>query len=366
MASEYQLQILGRDGTQRAVIVNMLSLAYTRRVNTPGILTFTLPPEATAIALLELDGQVVVKYRDVAAGIGWLTDFEGLYRGQRYAVTSDQDEVFTATCPGILHWLTRRIIGYPATTVNFSAFHTDACETIMRTLVATNCTALATVAAGRIRAGALSGISVEADGGRGTVLSWSGAWKSILTALQDLAPIGGGDFDLVKTGPADWVFRFYPGQRGTDRRSGAHAVLFSQTFDNMGEPQLIIDRVDEETVAIVGGQGQETARQVIVRTGPDYSVTNDIEGFVDGRNTQTTASLQADGDRALQTTRARPVLTFLPLETPATRYRREYQLGDLVSASYRGFTTGLKVAGATVAWESDGAEQVTINLEVLP
>lgn len=364
MATEYRLDIHSKAGSKRTEVTTFLSLAYTRGVNVPGIATFSLPPEHRAIADLELDGQVEVWRRDVTAGIPWACDFTTFYRGQAYVTDTNGDEVFSATCVGQLHLLSRRVVAYKANKAQYSVMANSPAETIMRRIVAVNCTGHANTANGRIRNGAITGVDVEPDQGRGTVLSWSGPWKNVLSELQSLAQpdVGGGDFDLVKTGDAAWVFRFYPGQLGTDRSSGPNAVVFARDFDNMGQPQLSTTWVEEKTVALVGGQGEERARQVIVRTSPDYTAADDIETFVDARQASGAGDLEVSGDRALSAARARPVLTFTPLQTPQTRYGKHYFLGDKVLARYRGLSVVQKVTGATITLTRDGDEQVQIAL----
>jgi len=365
MAGLYTLVIKGRDGIKRSEVVNYLSLAYTRKVNAAGLLLFELPPDHPAIPLLELDGQIEVWRRDREMGVTSHRDAGYLYRSLSYAFPNDQDERFTATCPGELHFLSRRIVAYPAGAAGLSTLEGPA-ETVMRTIVAQNFTSSATVANGRDREGLLPGITVEADQGRGLTVAWSGTRKVVLGELQALAQptVGGGDFDLVKTGATTWTFRFYPGQLGTDRTSGSNAVVFSRDFDNMGQPHLTFDQIDERTAAIVGGQGQETARAILTgQVGQNYSAVNDIEVFVDARNADPDPShLQAIGRKALDEAQARQRLTFTPLQTPQTFYGRHYFLGDLVRASYRGLTVTLKVVAATITAQPDGDEQITIEL----
>lgn len=364
MTGEYYLAIRGRDGTKRAEVSDMLNLAYTRKVNAAGILTFDLVPEHAAIALLETDGQVEAWRRDLAAGIPWTCDFATFYRGGAYQVDESGSETFTATCVGQLHLLSRRVVAYPANVVGYSKIRQSPAEAIMRRIVQTNCTSIATVANGRLRDGAIAGLDVETNQNRGNAVAWSGPGNIVLNELQALAPanVGGGDFDLVKTGAQAWVFRFYPGQLGTDRSSGTGAVVFSRDFDNMGEPHLVYDRVDEKTVAIVAGQGEERARAFTVRTGPDFSATNDVEQFVDARNVKEQDALATAGDQALATTRAWPVLTFTPLQTPQTFYGRHYFLGDLVRATYRDVTVVQKVVAATISLARDGGEDIRVEL----
>lgn len=367
MAIEFRLDIRGRAGELRAQVVNMLSLAYTCKVNAPGVLTFTLPPEHAAIAALELDGQVEAWCRDVAAGIPWRADCLSLYRGESYQVDTNGDEIFGAICVGQLHWLSRRIVAYPANIIGYSKITDLPAETVMRTIVATNCTSSATVGNGRLREGALPGILVETDQGRGNLVSWSGPGKIVLSELQGLAVpnAGNGDFDLVKTGAQEWTFRFYPDQLGTDRSSGSSAVVFAREFDNMGEPQSSRDRVEEKTVAIAGGQGEEQARLFVVRTGPDYSSTNDIETFVDARNAATRPAVQTSADRALDDARSRPTLTFTPIQTPARLYGKHYFLGDRVLARYRGLSIVQKVMAAGISWERNGDLHMSIDMQAV-
>lgn len=365
MPAEHYLRLSSAAGVKRAEISDFLSLAYTARVNAPGVAVFTLAPEHRAIALLELDAQVEVWARNLDDGIGWQRAFAAFYRTPDYAVDATNDEVFTATCPGQMHLLSRRIVAYPANTPGKSTLPATPAETIMRTIVATNCTALATVGNGRLRDGAIAGISVEADQGRGTVLPWSGPGKVVLSELQSLGQsgVGGGDFDLVKTGAQSWIFRFYPGQRGTDRTRGAGAVIFARERGNMGQPHYIRDRVEEKTVAIVAGAGEENARAFLVRTGHDYSAANDIEVFVDARNSP--AALATAGDSALNGTRARDVLTFDVIQTPSCTYGKHYFLGDLAVATYRGITAIVKIMAATTTRTPDGDTQVQIELAAL-
>lgn len=364
MASEYRLNIKGRDGVLRDQIVNELDLAYTRGVNVPGLLTFTLAPEHRAIGHLELDGQIEVWRRDRAAGIPWYRDFATFFRTPGYSVDTNGDETFQATCVGQMHLLSRRVVAYKANKAQYSVMALLPAETIMRRIVAVNCTVHANVANGRLRDGNIPGLITETDQGRGTIISWSGPWKNVLSELQSLAQpdVGGGDFDLVKTGDAEWTFRFYPGQLGTDRSTGPGKVVFAREFDNMGGPSLVTDYVEEKTVAIVGGQGEEQARQVIIQTGLDYTADDDIETFVDARQASGTNDLTTAGDRALTLARARPELTFTPLQTPGTRYGQHYFLGDLVLARYRGQSVVQKVTGATITLTRDGDEQVKIAM----
>lgn len=357
MTAEYRLNINSPAGEPRAVITDYLALSYTRSVNAPGLLQFSLRGDHPAIGELQLDGQIEVWRRDPVAGIGWHRDFQALYRHQERSYT--EQDLFTATCPGVLSLLARRHVAWSAGTANRSAFSNKRSETIMKMLVDYNAGPAATAANGRLRDGVIAGISVAADAAGGTARDWNCSYANLLETLRSLADVGGGDFDLVPTGAATWEFRFYAGQLGSDRSA---AVVFSLAYGNMANPVYRHDRREEKTVAIVGGQGEGSERQIVVRTGPDYAADNDIELFVDGSNYETAAGLQSSGDKRLAEARAVQEFAFEVLQTPACAYGRDYYLGDLVTARYGAIEATRKVTSVTISLAESGEERIRVEM----
>lgn len=359
MSAVYQLRTYTSAGVLTAVITDFISLSYVKGVNEPGVLSFVLNAEHDAIASLTLDAQVEVWRRDVDAGIDWYCDFYGLWRGEERAANSDGTSYYTATCPGQLSLLARPIVAYYAATDGRNSFTADPAETIAKALVQYNATSSGTTGDGRLRDVTLSGISVQADAASGPSIDYACAWRNLLTALQEIAQVGGGDFDLVKTGAAAWEFRWYNGQLGTDRSA---TVTFALQYGNMANPKLVRSSVDERTVAIVGGQGEETSRNVTVRTGANYSASNSVEVFVDARELTLTASLDAKGDRELDTYQQRAQLSFDVLQVPSTLYGLHYGLGDLVTGYYQGVTATKVIQRVTVEIGEDGQERIRVEL----
>ena len=141
---------------------------------------------------------------------------------------------------------------------------------------------------------------------------------------------------MIRTGATTREFRYYPGQRGTDRSA---TVTFSLEYGNMRNPKVRIDRSAERTVALIAGQGEGADRQVRVRTGVNYTATNDIEMFVqatdiDAKRTDALTALDARGDSALDEARAHTTFDFDVIQAGARVYGRDYDLGDLVRARY--------------------------------
>ena len=357
MATEYKIRVYNAAGVQTAELNDFLSLSYTKEVNAPGICELSVSGDHTMIAGLEQNSQVEVYRRNPTLGLVWTCDFYGLYRYYRYQY-SDR-EVFTVRCPGQLSMLGWRHVMWYANVASRSKFTSAKAETIMKTLVDYNLSANATTANGRVRAGNMTGITCAADGAAGNTLDWFCTWENLLTTLQKLAQVAGGDFNLVKTAAATWEFRWYLGQLGTDRSA---TVIFALDRGNMAEPSYALDLINEVTVAVVGGQGEESGRATATRTGSAYNVTtNNTEVFVDARNVNTAAGLNSAGDQQLYNLTGRADFRFKVLQTPACFYGLHYFLGDKVTAAYKTAAT-FKIKRVTVGVEASGAETVNIEL----
>ncbi len=339
MAVEYRLDLRDTFGVKQAELVGQAggvkggftSLAYRKVVNAEGLLTFGIEADSTIASEIAHRWTVEVWRRDVANGIAWYRDFTAIVPKREWAYR-DHD-MMTVTCPGILWLLRGRHVLYYSGVANRSTFSAVVAETIMKTLVSYNAAASATVANGRFRAGTLTGLTVQADGGTGTAQTWSCAADNLLETLQKLAPIAGGDFDLLpNSNPPNYVFNWYLGQRGADRHT---TVVYSLENGNMADPVYTDDRTDERTVAIVLGQGAGTQRAKVIRTSSDYVLTtNDPEMVIDARDQSATAMLNARGDAGLAEKERKRTFSFRALQTPACLYGKHVFMGDLVTAKY--------------------------------
>lgn len=361
MAIQYQLRIYSRTGVLQHIVTDMLNLAYVREVNQPGVLTFDLPASHLAIPDLETDTQVEVWRQDLAIGLQWACDFRTFWRGEQRSADNDGSTRYRATCVGQLDLLRRAIVAYPVATADRSEFTAVAAETIAKTLVQYNATASGSVASGRARDVTLAGIVLQGDAANGPALTLRCAWRNLLDTLRDIAELGGGDIDLVKTSAAQWEFRWMPGQLGADKTA---TVRFALNYGNMANPVLRRDYSREPTVAIVGGQGSGDSRTVAVRTGANYNATyNAAESFVDARQETATDALNAAGDVELSLEQSRIDLSFDVLQVPQTYYGVHYTLGDLVTGIYEGFSATKQVRRVSVTVSDDGSEKIRVELK---
>ncbi len=357
MTAAYQIRTYSRAGTIQHVVTDFRALAFVREVHAPGLLVLDLPPDHRAIDDFELDGRVEVWRR--IEGYSWYLEATYLWRGEERSEDGDGNENYRAVCPGVVDLLGRAVVGYMAETTGRNAFSAVAAETVAKELVKYNATGSGTTADGRLRTVTIPGITIEATAGRGAALTISCAWRPLLNVLQDVAEAGGGAWDLAPVSSTGYEFRWYAARLGTDRSA---LVVFAPNFGNVANPLLVRDYQQESTVAIVGGQGSETSRDVVARTGANYVAGySDGEAFVDARHLTTTTALQQYGDTYLAVNRARDRITFTVLQVPQTLYGQHYTLGDLVTAAYQGVVATKQVRRVSVSM-ADGVEQVAVEL----
>lgn len=365
MASDYAVVIKSRAGLPLRTLTGdangFRQLSYTKQVNGVGLLMFDLDAEHEAISVLDQDGQVEVWRWDDANSVSPYADFEALFVDEERRADDDGNSVFRAICPGQLDFLARVIVAWPANTANRSLFTATVASTVMTNLVTYNAVAAsATTGNGRIRTTDLANITCETDDVSGNSITFACAQQPLLEALQDVARIGDRDFYLTRTGAQAWQFRT-DNYLGTDRST---SVTFALNYGNMSNPLLRRNRLNERTVAIVGGQGTDADRSFATRTGTNYSATyNSKEIFVPATQYGTTAGLNSAGDIRLDELEARDDLTWDVIQTPGSLYGVHYFLGDLVTGYYQGVTATKQITSVTVTYAPGNDQAETIRIE---
>jgi hypothetical protein len=277
----------------------------------------------------------------------WALEYEGFHRVGRWEKDDSGRETFSSLGVGYLDLLARRIVAYAAGSAQ--AAKSGKAETVIKSFVSQN--AGSSGGTGR----PITGLSIEADAAGGNTVDIRCAYDNLLDVCQRIASIGGGDFDVIGTGAATWEFRWYAGQRGTDRRT---TIVFSTAYGNMSQPALTIRPATASACEVLGG-GEGAARTVVWRPASLPTGIDRREIARDARDTTTTATLNSRGDAALWEARALNELRFRVAQMPSYQYGVHYFLGDLVKASYRGTTYDLKIQKATIRL---GAPE-TIDLE---
>jgi hypothetical protein len=198
------------------------------------------------------------------------------------------------------------------------------------------------------------------------------AYRNVLTVLQEIAETASENdvwlgFDVVRTAPGEFEFRTYTGQRGQNHgRASGDPRLVGRQYGNLSEATFGTYHADERNVVLVAGQGEGTARTLVMRANDSRvlaSKWNRREYFKDSRDDDTTAALEADGDAALDEFRPRQVLTGTIHDTPGMQYGIHYWFGDVLSVEAFGYFVDCHVKSVRVKVDQDGGEQLDIKLE---
>lgn len=357
MPQVWQVRVKDQTGALSGVLTGQqdgfIGFSFNRTVNAPGsfLLLFmqraseTMTEFLARTAIFEQDGQVEFWRRHSSAGIDWQQEAEYLTLSRRIYTTVEGGTMMYIGGRGYLDLIGRRIIA--AYTQSGEAYKTGPAESVIKEYVDEQ----AGPGAG---ARAIAGLTVEADAGGGIAGGpWGKQYQGLLDTIQEIRQDGGGDFDVVGTGAATFEFRWYEGQRGTDRTAN---VLFSLGRGNMGQPELNLAHQSEINAVLVGGQGEEQFRAWSWRTDDARIAASPWgrrERFRDARQEPDPAGLDALGDAFLVEGTPKELLTFKPLQVPGTLLGKDYFLGDLVTGSYAGYTTTKHVHSYTYTWNQD-------------
>jgi hypothetical protein len=134
----------------------------------------------------------------------------------------------------------------------------------------------------------------------------------------------------------------------------------------MAYPIYSRDRIDERTIALMGGMGVGAERVFVSRTGADYSVANHREIFVPLTNSDVTAELNAAGDKTLKERQAKDRFSFQIQPTESCVFERDWNVGDYnipVINWITGATSTVKIVGANITLAEDGSETISAEME---
>ena len=351
----HKLIIRSPAGVKRLEVGDFEALAYSLRVNAPGSIQVRLRGGHPALSAIEPGGLVEVWRRGPA---GWARRIQCIADDEERHLVERETVMFALQ--GVMARLGWRHVAWPANTAGKSAFAATKAATIMWQLVRDNAGPGALASAGRLVDGVTPGLSVGSDPNAGPVLSWACAAANLLTELQKLQPLAGGDFDLVPTGPATWAWQFFPGQRGSDRSA---SVVFAVERGNVAQARYALARSAGRTCVIVGGRGETADRRFRVRLASGHTAATHREIFFDARNAaDTDAALDAQGDRVLDALTPRAVVSYDVIQTASCRFGVDYDIGDLVRYQLFGLTGVQQVTGAAVSLTPNQPEQIRVEL----
>lgn len=176
---------------------------------------------------------------------------------------------------------------------------------------------------------AVPGLVVAADAARGPTVTVNGRYQSVLDLVREIGLLAGFGWEITYD-PASGDFRFDV-TVGVDRSA---SVFFDFAFETLERWEELDSVIDAKTVAVVAGQGEGTARDLVTRwSGSEPSGFDRREAFLDARDVELgeTTVLAQRGDAYLAATGAETSLEADVHQYGGFRYREHWDVGDVVT-----------------------------------
>ena len=356
--SIYTIYFFDHTGTRIILLDDYEYMEYTQRLNDSWnhIIRMNMSPEddrlvffrATDSAEAGLVRDYIIEvYRiDPVLGTTELV-YEGFNRTLVDQVKQDGSVVLTLYGTGYTHLLKRRIIIPPAE--QESSVKTGVAETVIKDFVTDQ--AISPTDATRI----IDGLANETDAGAGGTAEYSARYTNLFTAVSRCAEQGSVDFGITKDTTVGTFLLQVRELWGTDRRvgnsTGIAPTIFDVTLNNMIIPISSTSGDGEVNHVYVGGQGQGVDRTVAEysdATAEAISPWNRHEAFVDARSESTADGLETRGTAYLEAHKVVTTLSFNIQQTLGTRWLRNWELGDIVTARYASKTFTKKIVEVSV------------------
>jgi hypothetical protein len=235
---------------------------------------------------------------------------------------------------------------------------TGAGDDLIKAWVRENIGASTTLAARKV-----SELSVDADLGLATASSKSAAWDNLLAVLLDLADDAAYlgkwlSFGMLASGEGSgFTFRTWAKQRGLDHTAGTQdEVIVSKAMGNLRAPHVSFDHRSEVTAVRALGRGEGRARATVRVEDTARSAASPWayrEAKIESQ-AETTATLTAEANAALQ--RGRPLRGFTGklLDSDYARYGERVKFGDLVTAEAFGYSFACRLSTVKGRWSRAG------------
>lgn len=213
--------------------------------------------------------------------------------------------------------------------------------------------------------------SIQVDLSDGSTLTQAFAWRRVSELLADIgrssrAPTPEVFFDVVVSDvgpPITLQFRTRIDQPGLDRTAD---VVFDEARGNLVGPSYTFDALDEENYVYGGGQGTGTDRnvqQVWDAARVNASRYNRCEGFAFGAFANSDDAVREAARERLENGQPREIFTGRPVDTEGTRFGRDWNWGDKVTARFLGQEYEPIIRKLTIYLDQSGKEHIDTRLE---
>ncbi len=335
----WELYVTDRVGTRQAQVDTYESAEIVARINDVSSWELVLPTDTAAGQLFLADSFARIEV--VLDGALWRS---GPVTHLKRDVDIDGD-MLTVTGSDDTVWLARRLAhpqpGTAAPPYGTTAYdvHTGNVAAVLAELVRVNAGPSA------VAARQVPGLAVPVPAPAGPTITVSARWQNLLTLMQDTARPHRLMFDVL-----DLTLRVYaPQDRG---------VVFSAGLETLASWKSTAE-APVANKAVVAGGGTDTSRIIREATDPvSIAQWGLAESFVDQRQTTDVVQLDKAGAEAIAAGVKPTTVTFVPIDTEAQRFGRDWMLGDTVTVVAGGLTVLDQVREVHVTL--DGANDATV------
>ena len=196
---------------------------------------------------------------------------------------------------------------------------------------------------------AIPGLVLAANLDRGIVLPWQARFDRLDTLFQTLGETTEIGWDIrPDIANRQFVFRAWVGQ---DRTQGDSLCLISEENGNAADVTYKAAHSGSATTVYVGGAGEDEERFILSEGGSVEGLAR-RELWSEAGSLEDPALLTLYAQNKLTDNQSKVTLTANLIDSGACRYRRDYDVGDKVLLSGRGYNSGVRITEITETHEN--------------
>jgi len=339
----YEVRLYDEDSNFVTILQGWSVLEYWQRLNAPWnhTIRYDLSYDDPRLETLRSIGPdwFYLIYRTDPVTLDKDKVWEGFHQTTVDQARKNGDIILTLYGQGYTEWLNRRVIIPPVADWEVHEV-TAAAGTAIKEYVAFNMLTGSVPDADR----AMPGFAIAAAPDGGNTVTYSPRYTNLLTACQTLAEDGNVKFGIVGADDPPVTFALYTREIwGLDRRINStnpdkgDPMLFDFMKKNMDIPILSKNYSEQKTVVYVAGTGVGIKRKLLELsnlTALAESPRIRKEAYIDSRGAESNAEMLTVGRSYLEKNAAKKSVTFNLRQNESTRWMRDFNLGDIVTAKY--------------------------------
>ena len=196
---------------------------------------------------------------------------------------------------------------------------------------------------------AIPGLVLTDNLNRGPVMPWQARFDRLDTLFQTLGETTEIGWDIrPDLANKQFVFQAWFGQ---DRTKGDSLCLISEENGNAADVTYKAVHSGSATTAYVGGMGEDEERFILSEGGTMTGLER-RELWSEAGSLENPALLTLYAQNKLTDNQSKITLTANLIDSGACRYRRDYDVGDKVLLSGRGYNSGVRITEITETYEN--------------